>query len=147
MNPLFAMGKVLASSGLDPTLRTLIEIRASQINGCAFCLALHHREATAEGQSNDRILGLSAWREAPWYSDRERAALAWTEALTLVGNSHPSADLDTQMREHFTEKEIVHVTYAIMLINAWNRLNVACHTNPEAAEAYFKSMHAQPAHA
>ena len=145
MKPLYDMGKVLANSGLDPKLRTLIEIRASQINGCAFCLALHHREAKANGESDDRIMGLSAWDDAPWYSDRERLALEWTEALTLVGNKHPSVELDSCMREHFTEKELVHMTYAIMLINSWNRLNVACHTNPELAEGLFRQLHPQVA--
>src|SRR5579859_3922872 len=95
MKPLYDMGKVLASSGLDPKLRTLIEIRASQINGCAFCLALHYREAKANGESDDRIMGLSAWNDASWYSDRERVALEFTEALTRLSQAHPSADLDT----------------------------------------------------
>jgi AhpD family alkylhydroperoxidase len=144
-NLLFEMGKLLAQSGLDPKLKTLIELRASQINGCAFCLALHHREATALGESNDRIVGLSAWREASWYTPRERAALEWTEALTLAAQGHPSPDMVARMKEQFTEREILYVTLAVNVINAWNRLNIACGNPPEAAEAVFKSLHPRAA--
>ena len=145
--PFFDMGKLLAKSDLDPKLRTLVEIRASQINGCAFCLALHHREALSAGESVDRIMGLSAWREASWYSDKERLALEWAEALTNVGQGHPSAELDACMREHFSETEIVYLTLSIIAINSWNRLNVACHTPPEHAQAVFEMIHPRLAHA
>jgi AhpD family alkylhydroperoxidase len=141
LQPLYDSNKLLQKSGIEPNLRTLAEIRASQINGCAFCLALHHREGTALGESNDRLFGVSAWREASWYTPRERAALEWTEALTLVAGGHPGPDLVARMKEHFTEREIVYVTLAIMQINAWNRLNIACGTPPERAESVFKSLH------
>jgi AhpD family alkylhydroperoxidase len=144
-NPLFEMGKLLAKSGLDPKLRTLLELRASQINGCAFCLALHHREATALGESNDRIVGLPAWREASWYTARERVALEWTETLTQIADEHPSDDLVARMKEQFTEREIVYVTLAITLINSWNRFSIAFANPPEGAEAVFKQLHPQAA--
>jgi AhpD family alkylhydroperoxidase len=143
--PLFEMEKLLQASGLDPKLRTLIQLRASQINGCAFCLALHHREAEALGENNDRIVGLSAWREASWYSPRERAALEWTEVLTRVADRHPDDDLIALMREQFTEREVVYVTLAVMQINSWNRLSIAFRNSPDTAEATFRSLHAQTA--
>jgi AhpD family alkylhydroperoxidase len=144
INPLFEMGKQLEKSGLDPKLRALIELRASQINGCAFCLALHHREAEALGETKDRMFGLSAWREASWYSPRERAALEWTEALTLVAKKHPTEDLIARMKEQFSEREIVFVTLAVIAINSWNRLSIGFKNPPEGAEALFKSLHRQP---
>jgi AhpD family alkylhydroperoxidase len=141
LKPLYEANKILAKSGLEASLLTLIELRASQINGCAFCLALHTREAQALGESSDRLAVLPAWREAPWYSTRERAALEWTEALTLVGTGHPPSDLLARMKEHFNESEIVHLTLAINTINSWNRFNVAFGTSPEHADAVFKMLH------
>ncbi len=141
VRPLYDANKILAKSGLEPNLLTLIELRASQINGCAFCLALHTREAQAQGESNDRLSVLPAWREAPWYSPRERAALEWTEALTLVANQRPHPELLSRMKEHFSESEIVHLTLAINSINSWNRFNIAFGTSPEHAGTVFKMLH------
>lgn len=139
--PLFDMHKLLAGCGLEPGLLTLIQIRASQINGCAFCLELHRLEGEAAGESADRLYGLAAWHDATWYSERERAALEWTEALTRIANQRPPDTLFERMKEHFTEREIVYVTVAVNAINAWNRLNVAFGTSPERAREVFNMQH------
>lgn len=141
VRPLLDGGKLLAQSGLEPKLLSLVELRASQINRCAFCLALHTREAEALGESRDRLSGLAAWRDAPWYGARERAALEWTEALTLLAHEHPSRERLAAMKEHFTDREIAYLTLAIGTINAWNRLNVAFGTSPEGADAVFRMLH------
>ncbi len=93
IRPLFEMSKAIAASGLDPKLVLFVQLRASQINGCAFCLALHVKEATALGEPVERITSLDAWRETPWYSERERMAIEWTEALVTISRAHPSEDL------------------------------------------------------
>ncbi|MCY1047290.1 carboxymuconolactone decarboxylase family protein [Corallococcus sp. bb12-1] len=116
-------GKV-QGSGLEANLMELVKIRASQINGCAFCIHMHTRDARAHGETDERIFLLNAWRESPLYSDRERAALAWTEALTLVSQTHaPEADY-TAMRAHFSEEESVKLTLMIGVINTWNRISI-----------------------
>ncbi|MBE7538202.1 MAG: carboxymuconolactone decarboxylase family protein [Opitutaceae bacterium] len=112
-------------SGLDHSLLELIKTRASQINGCAFCLDMHTKDARAAGETEQRLYGLSAWREAPYYNARERAALAWTEAVTLVSESHVSDDAYEEVRRHFDEPELVNLTMAIVAINGWNRLAIA----------------------
>ena len=106
----------------------LIEIRASQINGCAYCLDMHTQDARAEGESEQRLYLLPAWREAPFYSDRERAALEWTEAVTLVAVDHVPDEVFERVRPHFTDEELANLTLAINAINSWNRLNVAFRT-------------------
>lgn len=141
LRPMYETSKLIAGSGLDRKLLTLVELRASQMNRCAFCLALHMREGKALGDTDDRLFGVAGWREASWYSARERAALEWTEALTAVAQAHPPADLAARMQEHFTERELVYLTHAIAVINTWNRLNVAFGTPPERAEDVFKMLH------
>jgi AhpD family alkylhydroperoxidase len=111
-------------SGLEPKLLHLVMMRASQINGCAPCLDMHSKDARAAGETEQRLYGLSAWRETPYYSERERAALEWTEALTLVAESHAPDDVYEAVRARFTESETANLTFAIALINVWNRLNV-----------------------
>jgi AhpD family alkylhydroperoxidase len=114
----------VAQSGLEQSLLELVKIRASQINGCAFCLHMHTNDARKLGESEDRMHLLSAWRESPLYTPRERAALAWTEAVTLLAQTQaPDADYE-EMRRHFTEEEAVKLAMAIMTINVWNRLAV-----------------------
>ena len=140
VRPLFEAGRYLAGTGLEPALRVLVDLRASQINGCAFCLAMHSREAAELGESGDRLSGLPAWREAPWYSDRERAALEWTEALTLVADQEVSDELYTRVRAQFDERELVALTLAINVINAWNRFAIAFRTPPESADAVLKRL-------
>ena len=111
-------------SGLEHSLLELVRMRASQINGCAFCLNMHSREARAAGESEQRLYVLQAWREAPFYSDRERAALAWTEALTRISDGPVPDELYAETRRHFDEKAIVDLSLAIIAINAWNRLAI-----------------------
>jgi len=119
-----AMTTLAAASNFDPSLSELVKLRASQINGCANCLNLHATEARANGETEQRIYLLPAWREAPCYTDRERAALAWTEALTRLseGNGHTSAY--EALKAHFTEEEQVKLTVLINIINGWNRIAV-----------------------
>jgi len=122
---LIAIGTAAAKSGLEGSLIELIKIRASQINGCAFCLHMHTTDARKHGETELRLHLLAAWRESPLYSARERAALAWTEALTLIADGHvPDAVFETARRE-FSEAELAAVTSVIVAINAWNRIAVA----------------------
>jgi AhpD family alkylhydroperoxidase len=116
--------------GLDGKLLDLVRMRASQINGCAYCLDMHSKDARAHGETEQRLYGLEAWRETPYYSARERAALEWTEALTLVSQSHVSDEVYDRVRQAFSEEELVHLSLAIVAINGWNRLNVAARTVP-----------------
>ena len=116
--------------GLDERLIDLVRMRASQINGCAYCLDMHSKDARAGGETEQRLYGLNAWRETPYYSPRERAALEWTEALTLVATSHAPEEVFERVREQFSEDELVHLSLAIVAINGWNRLNIAAGTVP-----------------
>jgi AhpD family alkylhydroperoxidase len=116
--------------GLEPSLLDLVKTRASQINGCAYCLDMHTKDARVRGETEQRLYGLDAWRETPYYTERERAVLAWTEAVTLVGESHVPDEAYEQARQHFSEKELVDLTIAIVAINGWNRLAVAFRAVP-----------------
>jgi AhpD family alkylhydroperoxidase len=118
-------------SGLDRSLLDLVKIRASQINGCAFCLAMHTDEARKHGENDERMHLLNAWREAPVFSERERAALAWTEAVTLVADGHVPDAVYEQARKQFSEKELVDLTVAAVAINAWNRVAIAFRAPPQ----------------
>ena len=111
-------------SGLEPSLLELVKMRTSQINGCAYCLDMHSKDARAAGETEQRLYGLDAWREAPYYTDRERAALEWTEALTLISETHAPDDVYMSARAQFTEAELVNLTLAITAINAWNRFAI-----------------------
>jgi AhpD family alkylhydroperoxidase len=108
--------------GLDRLLLELVKMRASQINGCAYCLDMHARDARAAGESEQRLYALSAWREAPFYSEAERAALAWCEAVTRLAEGPVPEALCDELRRHFSEKQIVDLTMAVIVINGWNRL-------------------------
>ena len=112
-------------SGLEGSLLELVKMRASQINGCAYCLDMHSKDARAAGETEQRLYVLNAWREAPFYSDRERAALAWTEAVTLISVGGVSDELFATTREQFSESELVALTMAIVAINGWNRLAIS----------------------
>ncbi|HEX4004756.1 MAG TPA: carboxymuconolactone decarboxylase family protein [Acidobacteriaceae bacterium] len=129
-----------SSTTLEPELLDLVNLRASQINGCAFCLAMHWREAKENGVSDDRLFGLPAWHEASWYSERERAALAWTESLTNVAQTHVPDDAFNVARTAFSERELVDLTLAVTTINAWNRFSIAFRTPPESAADVIASM-------
>ncbi|MGH7136407.1 MAG: carboxymuconolactone decarboxylase family protein [Pirellulales bacterium] len=111
--------------GLEPNLLDLVKLRASQINGCAYCIDMHTQDARARGESEQRLFALSVWRETPFFTDRERAALAWAEAVTDVADSHIPDELYEATRRHFEEKELVDLTLAIVAINGWNRLAIS----------------------
>jgi AhpD family alkylhydroperoxidase len=112
------------STGLEPALFELVKIRASQINSCAYCIDMHAKDARLRGETEQRIYGLSAWRETPFYTDRERAALEWTEAVTKLSSSEISDDLYARVSAHFSEAEMVALTFGVIVINGWNRLAV-----------------------
>ncbi len=131
---LLALEAYVAQSGLERSLIELIKTRASQINGCAYCLDMHTKDARAAGESEQRLYALSAWRETPFYSERERAALAWTEAITLLAESGAPDEVYEQARACFTERELVDLTMAVIAINGWNRLAVGFRTVPGTYE-------------
>jgi AhpD family alkylhydroperoxidase len=122
---MWALEKYVRDCGLEPTLLELVKLRASQINGCAFCIDMHTKDARARGETEQRLYALSAWRETPFFSDRERAALAWTEAVTEIAEGHAPDELYEATRRHFEEKELVDLTLAIVAINGWNRLAIS----------------------
>jgi AhpD family alkylhydroperoxidase len=122
---MLALSAATKNSGLDAKLLELVKIRASQINGCAYCLDMHTQDARALGETEQRIHLVSVWREAPFYTDRERAALAWTEAVTKVAETQVPDDVYNEVRAHFSEKEAVDLNWAVVTINAWNRLAVS----------------------
>jgi AhpD family alkylhydroperoxidase len=134
LQPLFALSKQLHEGTLEPKLCNLVLMRASQLNGCAYCLDMHSKDARAAGESEQRLYVLPAWRETSFYSARERAALAWCEALTQLpahGHSVPDA-LYREARAQFDEKELVDLTLLVTLINSWNRINIAA--QPEVGD-------------
>jgi AhpD family alkylhydroperoxidase len=127
--------KYVHGSGLERSLYELVKTRASQINGCAYCLDMHTKDARKAGESEQRLYTLSAWRETPFYTKRERAALAWTEALTLISENDVSDSLYKATLEYFSEEEIVALTMAIIAINGWNRLAISFRTPPGSYES------------
>jgi AhpD family alkylhydroperoxidase len=134
LQPLFALSKQLHESSLEPALCNLVLMRASQINGCAYCMDMHSKDARAAGESEQRLYVLPAWREASFYSARERAALAWTEAVTQLATRDQSVPdaLYEEARAQFDEKELVDLTLLVTLINSWNRINIAA--RPEVGD-------------
>jgi AhpD family alkylhydroperoxidase len=117
-------------SKLESSLIELVKMRASQINGCAYCLDMHSKDARAKGETEQRLYALNAWRETPFFTDRERAALAWTEGVTLVAQEHVPDALYEAVRQKFSEEELVNLTMAVVAINAWNRLAIAFRSVP-----------------
>ncbi len=115
----------LARSSIEKPLRELVKLRASQINGCAFCIDMHWKDARADGETEQRLYGLDAWEEAPYYTERERAALLWTEALTRITDGHAGDAVFERVRSHFSEIELADLTWVIAAINAWNRIAIA----------------------
>jgi AhpD family alkylhydroperoxidase len=124
ISALLGLEKYIRRSGLEPALLDLVKMRASQINGCAYCLDMHSKDARARGETEQRLHVLPAWREAPFYSERERAALAWTEALTRISENDVPDALYAETCRHFSEKEVVDLSLAIVAINGWNRLAI-----------------------
>jgi len=122
---MLALESAVKSSDLDSKLLDLIRLRASQVNGCAYCIDMHSKDLRAAGEREERIYLLEAWREAPFYSDRERAALAWTEAITLIAEGHAPDEVYDEVRRHFSDNELANLTLAIVTINGWNRFGIA----------------------
>jgi AhpD family alkylhydroperoxidase len=129
------LDRYLESCGLEKPLLLLVQFRASQINGCAYCLDMHSKDLRAIGESEQRLYSLEAWRECPYYSDRERAALAWTEAVTVLDDGHVSDAVYEEVRPHLSEKDLSNLTLAVAAINAWNRLSIAARLVPGAYQA------------
>lgn len=120
----------LHSSGLEVPLIHLIKLRASQINGCAYCIDMHWKDLKSIGETDQRLYSLDAWKETPFYSERERAALAWTDAVTRITEGHVPDELYQRVRQQFSEKELVDLTLAVATINAWNRLSISVRAEP-----------------
>ncbi|HUZ94970.1 MAG TPA: carboxymuconolactone decarboxylase family protein [Edaphobacter sp.] len=133
----------LHGCGLEEGLLHLVKLRASQINGCAFCLDMHWKDLRSIGEEEQRLYSLDAWRECQWYTDRERAALAWTEALTLVTQGHVPDAVYEEARKQFNEKELTDLSIAITTINAWNRLSIAARTTPGMYKVGAYKSHTQ----
>lgn len=130
LKAMLGLEKYVAGSGLERPLYELVKTRASQINGCAYCLDMHTKDARKAGETEQRLYALSAWRKTPFYTERERAALEWTETLTLISENDVPDSLYDSVRKHFDEKEIVALTMAIIAINGWNRLAIGFRTVP-----------------
>jgi AhpD family alkylhydroperoxidase len=127
---MLGLERQVRQAGLDRQLLDLVRMRASQINGCAYCLDMHSKDARANGETEQRLYSLDAWRETGYYSARERAALEWTESLTLVADTRVPDDVYERVREQFSEDELAHLSLAVVAINGWNRLNIAARTVP-----------------
>jgi AhpD family alkylhydroperoxidase len=127
---MLGLEKYLHQCGLEGSLIDLVKLRASQINGCAYCIDMHWKDLRSTGEPEQRLYGLAAWEESPYYSDRERAALAWTEAVTNIREGHAPDEVYEEGRKQFTEKELADLTLAIAAINAWNRLAIAARSVP-----------------
>jgi AhpD family alkylhydroperoxidase len=128
------LGQYLHGGAMEQPLLNLVLLRASQINGCAYCIDSHWRELRDHGESEQRLYGLDAWRESPYYSERERAALEWTEALTLITHGHVPDSVYESVRAHFSETALADLTLAVATINAWNRISIASRALPEGSE-------------
>lgn len=139
---MMALQTYVNGSGLEPSLLALVKMRASQINGCAYCLDMHSKDARAAEETEQRLYLLNAWREAPVYSSRERAALEWTEAVTLVGDEHVPEHVYAAVREHFGEAELVDLTLAVVAINGWNRVSIAFRAEAGTYQPQRRSAHA-----
>jgi AhpD family alkylhydroperoxidase len=126
-----ALEAQIQASGLEQSLIELVKTRASQINGCAYCINIHTQDARKHGETEARLYLLNAWRESPGYSDRERAALAWTEAVTLISETHAPDDVYDAVRAQFSDAETVNLTMLIATINAWNRLAISFRAVPQ----------------
>jgi AhpD family alkylhydroperoxidase len=144
MKAIYAMNHYSNNSGLEKPLLELVKMRASQINGCAYCIDMHSKDARSGGETEQRLYGLSAWREMPFYTPRERAALAFTEAVTLIANNHVSDEIYQETRQHFSEEEIAKLMIGILIINTWNRLAITFGDEPGTYEPeHFATQPAQ----
>lgn len=136
LKAMYALQTAVNGSGLESSLLELIKLRVSQINGCAFCIDMHFREAKAKGEKEERLYLLDAWRESPVYTDRERAALSWAESVTLVSQTHVPDDVFAEARKHFNESELVNLTLAVVAINGWNRFSISFRVMPLLGKAH-----------
>lgn len=127
---MIGLNRIIESSGLEQQLLYLVEIRVSQINGCGFCIDMHSKDARLDGETEQRIYLLNAWREAPIYSERERAALAWAEAVTRLENGEVPDEVYTQARKHFDEQQLMKLTLQVVAINGWNRFCISFNATP-----------------
>jgi AhpD family alkylhydroperoxidase len=125
-----ALDHYLAACGIEESLLHLVRLRASQLNGCAYCIDMHWKDLRALGETEQRLYGLDAWRESPYYTERERAALEWTEAVTFVAEGHVPDTLHDEVRRLFNEQDLADLTLAVATINAWNRLSIAARLTP-----------------
>ena len=130
LGAMLGLNKVIESAGFDHKLLYLVEVRVSQLNGCGFCIDMHTKDARLEGETEQRLYLLNAWREAPFYSDRERAALAWAEAVTKLENGHVPDQVYQQAREHFDEQQLMKLTLLVVGINGWNRFCISFNATP-----------------
>lgn len=122
---MLAVEGYVRNSGLEPSLLELVRLRASQMNGCAFCVDMHTKDGRARGETEQRLYAVAVWEETPFFTERERAALAWTETVTHVSDTHVPDGVYEEVRKHFSEKELVDLTMAVIAINGWNRLSVS----------------------
>ena len=127
---MLGLEEYLRQCGLEESLLDLVKLRASQVNGCAYCIDMHWKDLRARGENEQRLYGLDAWEESPYYNERERAALAWTEAVTNIRDGHVRDEVYENVRKHFSEKEMADLTLAVAAINAWNRLAISARTEP-----------------
>lgn len=125
LKAMYGLEAPLQNSGLEPTIRELVKTRASQLNGCAYCIDMHTKDARAHGETEQRLYALNAWRETPFYTERERLALEWTEQLTLIAGRDVNDELYARLQGQFSEEEIVNLTLAVVQINAWNRFAIS----------------------
>jgi AhpD family alkylhydroperoxidase len=138
---MLGLEKTINNSGLEDILLELVKLRVSQINGCAYCIDMHTKDLRAKGQSEQRLYLLNAWRESPFYTDRERMALEWAETVTKVTEKHVPDEIYEQVRQQFSEEELVNLTLAVVAINGWNRLSIAFRVVPGS----YQSPYAQKA--
>jgi AhpD family alkylhydroperoxidase len=130
VHAMLSLGQTIKDSGLEPSLLELVKLRASQMNGCAYCLDMHTKDARAAGETEQRLYTLPAWHETPFFTPRERAALAWTEAITNIQQGHAADAAYEEVRREFSETELVRLTLAITQINSWNRIAIAFRAEP-----------------
>ncbi len=130
LQAMYALQNYVEKCGLERSLLELVKTRASQINGCAYCIDMHTKDARANGETEQRLYALNAWRETPFFTERERAALAWTEAVTLVSEGHVPDEVFEQTRTQFSDEELINVTTAVVAINGWNRFAISFRAEP-----------------
>src|SRR5438094_4154446 len=140
LRAMLALEKYVHECGLEPKLLELVKMRASQINGCAYCIDMHSKDARAMGENEQRLYELNAWRETPFYTERERAALLWAEELTLISQGHAPDAVYEEVRQHFSEEELVNLTLAIVAINGWNRLAIGFRSQPGVYQSTKKPL-------